>query len=183
MGDLDTRLFLALHAYFSRGAWLYVMATVTALGSGWGSLLVLPLFVSPKTRRFGGYFAAALAVTGTLVFVLKALIGRRRPYLALQVPALVFEAPTDFSCPSGHAGGTFAFVTFLAVVLVRSRVAGRARWRFALVGALYVLAVLIGLSRIALGVHYPGDVAFGAALGGALGGLAASLYLRGIPAT
>jgi undecaprenyl-diphosphatase len=183
LAELDTRLFLALNATFSHGGWLVLMSVLTAVGSGWAGLVVLPLFVSPRSRRFAAFFAGALAATATTVFLLKALIHRRRPYLAIAgVRALVFEAPTDFSCPSGHAAGSFAFVTFLVVVLMHSRVAGSRARRLGLAALLYVVALLVCLSRIALGVHDPGDVAFGAALGAMFGALAAKLYLREIPA-
>src|SRR6185437_1654483 len=88
----------------------------------------------------------------------------------------VFSAPTDYSFPSGHAAGSFAFCVFFAVVLLRatfwtglSRMVGAA--------ALVLLALGVGLSRIALGVHFPADVAAGALLGATLGGVGARLYL------
>lgn len=76
-------------------------------------------------------------------FILKPLIGRPRPT----------EILTDFSFPSGHA--TIAW----AMAIVLSRYEPRWRWMF------YVLAVLISLSRMYLGVHYPLDVLGGAVLG------------------
>lgn len=58
----------------------------------------------------------------------------------------------DYSFPSGHAAGTFAAATSLALF-----------WRRGLLA--YVLAGLIAYSRVALGVHTLADIAAGALLG------------------
>lgn len=178
MIELDERVFRSLHAAFGSPGWVAVMATLTVLGSGWGASLVVPLLVRPSTRRFGATLTAVLVVTATVVFLLKAIVRRRRPYLALDgVRALVFEAPTDFSFPSGHASGSFAFASFVAYVLLRSKVTGGGAWRWVLSLALVSLAAAIGLSRVVLGVHFPGDVLVGGAVGTCFGVLGAHLHL------
>ena len=178
---LDVRIFRWLNESFSDGGWLGLMCVLTVIGSGWGALLVLPLFASPRTRRFAGSLTATLAATAVVVFVLKAIIQRRRPYLTVPgAHALVFEAPTDFSCPSGHAAGSFAFATFVAVVLVRHamRDSLRKKRRIALSTVALVIAFGIAMSRCALGVHFPGDVLAGAILGALAGTIGARIYLR-----
>jgi undecaprenyl-diphosphatase len=146
------------------------MAVLSAIGGGWGSLAVLPLLASPRTRRFAGSLAAVLGVTAVLVFALKPLIGRVRPCNCLaDAKALVFQAPTDFSFPSGHSAGSFAFSVFSALVLVKATPADasdRERFVRRLGAAMLVLtAVGVGFSRISLGVHFPGDVLAGAIVG------------------
>ena len=178
---LDVRVFRWLHESFSEGGWLALMCVLTVIGSGWGALLILPLFASPRTRRFGISLTTVLAVTAVAVFVLKAIIQRRRPYLVVNgVHALVFEAPTDFSCPSGHAAGSFAFATFVAVVLVRHamREPKKKKRRIALATVALVAALGVAMSRCVLGVHFPLDVFAGAALGSTLGTLGARWHLR-----
>ncbi len=178
---LDIRIFRWLTDVFGSGQWLALMCALTVLGSGWGSLLVLPLFASPRTRRFAFSLTAVLMSTALLVFVLKAIVQRRRPYLVVPgAHTLVFEAPTDFSFPSGHAAGSFAFATFTAVVLVRLAVASphRRKRRIALSIVAMVAALGVGMSRCVLGVHFPGDVLAGALLGGGIGALGARLHLR-----
>jgi undecaprenyl-diphosphatase len=182
---LDLRLFRWLHATFSEGGWLALMSVLTVIGSGWGALMVLPLFASPRTRRFAGSLSAVLASTTLVVFVLKAIVQRKRPYLVVPgVHARIFEAPTDFSFPSGHAAGSFAFATFVAVVLVSlARRAPRLRKRrIALSAVALVMALGIALSRCALGVHFPGDILAGALLGASIGALGARWHLRGAKA-
>ena len=183
---LDVRVFRWLQESFSQGGWLALMCVLTVLGSGWGALLVLPLFAAPRTRRFGISLTTVLIVTSIVVFVLKAIIQRRRPYLAVPgVHALVFEAPTDFSCPSGHAAGSFAFATFVAVVLVRHaiREPKKKKRRIVLAMLALVAALGVGMSRCVLGVHFPLDVLAGAALGSALGTLGARWHLRRLAAS
>jgi len=177
----DVRVFRWLHESFAQGGWLALMCVLTVIGSGWGSLLIVPLFASPRTRRFGISLTTVLAVTAVVVFVLKAIIQRRRPYLVVPgVHALVFEAPTDFSCPSGHAAGSFAFATFVAVVLVRHamREPKKKKRRIVLATVALVAALGVAMSRCVLGVHFPLDVLAGAAVGSALGTMGARWHVR-----
>ena len=180
MGEIDVALFRWLHGSFSVGPWLAVMTVLTVIGSGWGAVVAVPFLAARRTRRFGAWLTGVFSVTAVLVFVLKALIQRQRPYLSVpNVVPLVFEAPTDYSFPSGHAAGSFAFASFVAVVAVRS--AARAHHGY-LVGVLVMLlAAGVALSRVALGVHFPADVTAGALLGSFMGAAGAHLYWRGRP--
>lgn len=180
---LDVRLFGYLHATFSEGGWLALMCVLTVIGSGWGALMILPLFAAARTRRFAASLVAVIASTSMVVFVLKAIIQRKRPYLVVPgVRALVFEAPTDFSCPSGHAAGSFAFATFVAVVLVRHamREPEKKKRRIALSVFALVCATGVAVSRCVLGVHFPVDILIGAMVGGTVGAVGARLHLRGV---
>jgi undecaprenyl-diphosphatase len=176
--ELDVHAFRLLHRALS-GGWTLPMAMLSAIGGGWGALLVFPLLAPARTRRLGRSLAGVLAVTAVLVFALKRIVGRTRPCACLEdVHALVFAAPTDFSFPSGHAAGSFAFAVFVATVLLRSRELaspGPRRWLAA--AALLLLALGVGFSRIALGVHFPGDVVAGALLGTHVAAAGASLHL------
>ena len=190
---LDIRLFQWMHATFSEGGWLAVMCALTVIGGGWGGLLIVPLFASPRTRRFATSLTAVILANAVAVFALKALIRRSRPYLVVPgARALVFEPPTDFSCPSGHAAGSFAFATFVAVVLLTSvvreaspSVPPRMTKRRLLLSASALLAALgVAVSRCALGVHFPFDILAGALVGASIGFVGARWHLRrhGAPA-
>jgi undecaprenyl-diphosphatase len=183
--ELDLRVFRYLHATFADGGWLALMCVLTVIGSGWGALMILPLFASPRTRRFASSLTAVLAVNALVVFVLKAIVQRRRPYLVVPgVHPRVFDAPTDFSFPSGHAAGSFAFATFVAVVLVRHAIhePKKKKRRVALSAVALVAAFGVAMSRCALGVHFPIDILAGAILGAAFGTLGARWHLRRIDA-
>lgn len=103
-------------------------------------------------KRAEGALLGASMIGATLIESgLKHWIGRPRPAL---VPHLVRVETTSF--PSGHAMVSAAVYLTLALMLA-SGVASRAG-RVALVGFAVLLVVLIGLSRVFLGVHWPSDV-------------------------
>jgi undecaprenyl-diphosphatase len=180
VGALDARVFRLLHEGLSGSYVQLLMAALTIVGSGWTMLAFVPLLTAARTRRVGVSLVATLVATSIVVALLKRAVGRARPCACLEgIHARVFAAPTDFSFPSGHAAGAFAFAAFVSVLLLRAPDAAErraARWLSAL--ALFGLAVGIALSRVALGVHFPGDVGAGAALGASLGALGATIHLR-----
>ncbi len=135
---------------------------ITALGSTSVLLLValfaLALLLADGRRRAAFLFAVTAIGGLALETAAKALVARPRP--ALVSPLVAVDTA---SFPSGHA--MMSTVIFLALVLIlRDLGARRALRRTALVGV-SLLLLLIGLSRIALGVHWPSDVAAGWALG------------------
>ena len=97
---------------------------------------------------------ATTALTMSFVnALLKYAVQRDRPPTIILDPEPLMEVPTTSSFPSGHTSTGFA------CAYVISRVAPR------LTVFVYVLAALIGFSRIYVGVHYPLDVLAGAVLG------------------
>ncbi|MBX3208603.1 MAG: phosphatase PAP2 family protein [Labilithrix sp.] len=183
MIEIDVHFFRLLH--HALADWIGPMVVLSAIGGGWGSLAVVPLFASARTRRFALSLAAVLGVTAVLVFSLKRVVGRVRPCNCLaDVKARVFDAPSDFSFPSGHSAGSFAFAVFVAIVLYRTIPEGAPartrRLRRLAAFSLPLVAALVGLSRIALGVHFPGDVLAGAVLGTTVAVLGAHRHLAGL---
>jgi membrane-associated phospholipid phosphatase len=116
----------------------------------WRRRLSLAVAVSP---------VVALALAGLAVGVVKSVVGRPRPPVALH---LVSES--DASFPSGHAtDSTAVFLTIAFVCAVF--VFRRPILRVASVVAAGALSVAVGASRLVLGVHWPSDVLAGLALG------------------
>lgn len=102
---------------------------------------------------------ASVAGAGVLDTVLKEAFARARP------PGPWLAGAAGFSFPSGHSMVAFALYGYLAYLTWRG---GHGPWRrLPLVAAFLALAVLVGVSRIYLGVHYPSDVLAGFAAGGA----------------
>ena len=82
---------------------------------------------------------------------------RVRPCQALQGVQLLVGCSDSFSFPSNHATNAFALAAFFAVYYRRLAI------------PLFIIAALVGYSRIYVGVHYPTDVLAGACLGVTLG--------------
>jgi undecaprenyl-diphosphatase len=94
----------------------------------------------------------------------------KRQYRITRPPAGI-EANLGFSFPSGHASMSMAAAVFLGYVLVRERLAPRA-----LLVIAPLLAIVVGLSRIYLDVHWASDVLGGWAIGAAFGAACCALY-------
>jgi undecaprenyl-diphosphatase len=137
--------------------WNEPMRLATALGYFYVvvPLLAVAVFVFYRT---GWRLAAALLVVSTggsivVTTLLKGLFQRSRPELIESGYQASF-----YSFPSGHATVAVGFYGMLTVILAY-RLRGAARWAVAACGLLVVL--LIGCSRLYLGVHYPTDIIAG----------------------
>lgn len=117
-------------------------------------LLCVVVFLYVRWRRAALLVLVAVAGAIPLDTILKATFHRARP-----VPFFGTPLPASFSFPSGHALFSVCVFGVLAAVTA-ARV--RQPWLRAVVWIIAAaLVVLIGLSRIYLGVHYPSDVVAG----------------------
>jgi undecaprenyl-diphosphatase len=137
---------------------------VTSLGSS-----VLIIFVTGIVAGFlalsGARHAALLMIVSVssgslLMSTLKQLFARTRPEL-VQQSARVFSE----SFPSGHA--TLSAITYLTLGALLARVQTRRTLKVYSLGIAITLTVLVGISRVYLGVHWPTDVLAGWCLGAA----------------
>ena len=128
-------------------------------------VLSLILCIFKRTRKAGicGLFALLFSVTFNNAF-LKNVVGRIRPYEIIPGLECIVKHATDPSFPSGHTGASIAAATAYLKTLPK---------KFSIPAM--VVAILIGLSRLYIGIHYPTDVIAGAMTGAALGILACIL--------
>jgi membrane-associated phospholipid phosphatase len=106
-------------------------------------------------------WVAAFCGGALLEHLLKSIVGRTRPMFGA-----AYLTDQSASFPSGHAMMATLGIGMLVYVLIVTRVV-RGWMRVALVVVAFVCVVLVGLSRIYLGVHYPSDVLGGFTAGGA----------------
>lgn len=119
-------------------------------------------FVYLKGYRREAVFIPAVLFTPALNSIMKELISRPRPTAAL---IDVFEPLPSYSYPSGHVMFYvvfFGFLAFLAVSLPKLA----PRWRVIILSVCLPLVVLVGVSRIYLGAHWPSDVLGAYLIGG-----------------
>ncbi len=139
-----------------------IMPWITDLGS-WGAVWLFVMFFLALSGR-GEYRKMAFLGTVALVLswllsdeVLKFLFARPRPFIHFTDVRLLVAGPHQYSFPSGHTATAFAAATVLWRKNIKIGVAALA------------LALLIGFSRVYVGVHYPLDVLGGIILGCGVG--------------
>lgn len=152
------------------------MVTASRLGDGWAWVGAAGALLAAGGSHRQALLAVVLAAVATnlLQVPLKRRFRRRRPcdtpphplFLRRPRSAPRVLQPWDcYSFPSGHAMNGFALAGVLTL-------------QYPVLGpALVVLAASIGASRVVMGLHYPSDVAAGALLGLAIGGLAYAAIL------
>jgi undecaprenyl-diphosphatase len=128
--------------------------------------VILVLFFLFRTKKLLApvvSFVIAWDLSEYCYVALKHLVHRPRPFLTVH-GAVPLITPHGFSFPSGHATLAMAMAVVLTYYFPKGRY------------PIYVLAVLVGLSRVYFGTHYLSDVLAGFVLGGLLGFL--SLFLE-----
>lgn len=171
LNDIDHQLFLALHSAFRNGfmdvfmkmfsgRWVWVPFYV--------SLAVMAMLNIRDRSKFIAFLLAAgvaIAITDqTCASVIRPYVGRLRPSnpdnpISSMVMVVDGYRGGSYGFPSCHSANSLALAVFMSMAVGR-------RWF-----AVFILgwAVINSLSRIYLGVHYPGDLLVGGLIGSAVG--------------
>jgi undecaprenyl-diphosphatase len=151
------------------------MTDLTAFGSTTGLLLVCAAvtiyLLLGRQFRTAAFVFAATAGGMALGGLLKLAYARPRPTL---VPHLVDVTSTSF--PSGHA--TDSALVYLTLAALLARNVPERVLRIYLIGIAILLTLLIGSSRVYLGVHWPSDVVAGWTIGAAWALACSLVYSR-----
>ncbi|MGO5053099.1 phosphatase PAP2 family protein [Lachnospiraceae bacterium LCP25S3_G4] len=166
--SLDGNLLVLIQEYV-RMEWMNdIWRGITHLGDkGWFWIAIsMVLLLCKKTRKVGFIASVSLLLGFLLTNVwLKNFIERPRPFIQIDSLIPLISAPKDFSFPSGHTCSSFAVASVFYRMLPRK------------VGICAIfLAILVGFSRLYLGVHYPTDVLAGAIVGVLSGYCAEAIY-------
>jgi undecaprenyl-diphosphatase len=147
----------------ARTPWLTVVAVdLTALGSVTLGVLVstiaLCVLLLMKDRMGALQLVAASVGAGILTTTIKNYIDRPRPEVVTQLIQF-----SGLSYPSGHA--LAAASLYLTIAILVCRHIQRTGHQIAILAMTVEIILLVGMTRIYLGVHYPSDVASGISLG------------------
>ncbi len=171
LATLDQTLFLFFNVQMANQVTDLLMPIVTSdwlLRVLYGLAVILMLWKGDRKLRWLVVMSAlTLLFTDQLsAGILKPLIGRPRPCHIMESIHLLVPCGSGKSMPSSHAANAFG------QALLFSLHYPKVRWH------LLALATVIAVSRVFVGVHYPGDILGGMILGGLIGLGFAYLFLR-----
>lgn len=152
----DKRLFFWCNHSLSHSLLDRIFRWLTHLGGATFTVactLTLALLAPGKWSAAGWQSFAALSISHMIAVVIKRRYQRKRPYEALPETKLGCRPLRDHSFPSGHTTAIFATVT--PIIFITG-------WVSLLI---LLLALMVGVSRIYLGLHYPSDCFIGGLLG------------------
>ena len=164
--EFDERLFKTVNAQRGEASERF-FSGVTELGSMWAAAAAAAALAVTGRRREGGRALAGAAATWAVMQGVKRAIDRPRPYQAdPEGTRRLIGEPSGTSWPSSHPA---VLTTFTRVAARELGVGAFGR------GLLTAVDASVASSRVALGVHYPSDVASGLLFGRAI----ARLWPRG----
>lgn len=160
MHAIDTKMCIAFNHASEHVLVRDFFRLISRLGDGvfWYSLMALLLMANEVDAMQPVLHMVLAGLTGTLIYKwLKHKTLRPRPFEVQQAVNLTGKTLDQFSFPSGHTLHAVVF-TYVALSYFPS-----------LLPILLPFTILVGVSRVVLGLHYPSDVLAGSVLGWLIG--------------
>ena len=134
----------------------FLMEAITMLGEQMVVIVILMILYFAYDKKVGKKIAYAMFSSVLINGVVKGLVQRIRPFkLDPTLDSIRIETATGYSFPSGHTQNTTTMFVSLPYHFKK-----KSLWIAGI-----TISILVGFSRLALGVHYPTDVLVGFALG------------------
>ena len=156
--SIDFAFFTLINSGMSNAALDRIMPLISYLGDFWAGWIFIVICVLINCRphgsdwRTGLFLSVIYGCVSGFQSIVRYVIDRPRPFITHEVIVRI-AYPINPSFPSGHAATAFMIATILAHRFPKYKY------------LFYILASLVGISRIYLGVHYPSDVIAGALIG------------------
>ena len=171
LAEIDKAVFLFINVSLANPVTDFIMPIVTSdnlLRIGYALAMVAILWKGDARLRWMALFSIlVLALTDQAsAGLLKPMIGRLRPCHVLENVHLLVGCGGGKAMPSSHAANAFGQALLFGLPY------RKARW------PLIAFAAVVALSRVFVGVHYPGDILVGAIIGGAIGAGVSVLVTR-----
>ena len=158
---LDAWVFLSFNLRGSRPHWLdRIMLGFTQIGNGFTALGIGLVLYLVNDHLLSFELLLGTLTLWLVVELVKFVVHRSRPFIRLTQARIVGYRARGRSFPSGHTSQSF----FIATLIVQ-----HFHTSAGVAALLYAIALLVGITRMYVGAHYPRDVLAGAILGSAWG--------------
>jgi undecaprenyl-diphosphatase len=169
--ELDAALFYIINVWLANPVTDAVMPVLTddnVLRLLYGAALILMLWRGSRKLRWmvPASLLLLLLTDQASAGLLKPMIERLRPCHTFESINLLVSCGGGYAMPSAHAANSFGQAFFFSVHYER------VSWY------LILFAALVSISRVFVGVHYPGDIIIGALLGGIIGIIMALIFRK-----